>query len=84
MVEKVALNIIHKTKNIFFLIFKFFFAYGVVRQVQQANISAVYFRPIFFSASFFFRPVSFLDIFFSFETNFYLMFLFWPNLKAEL
>jgi hypothetical protein len=78
-----ALNIIYKTENIFFQIFSFCFAYSAVRQVRQANISAGFFPANFFFSQFFFRQF-FFQTFFFFVTNFHLMFLFWPNQKAEL
>jgi hypothetical protein len=83
MVEMSALNIIYKTKNIFSPIFSFFCI-----QRGEASAAGKYFGR-FFSGQFFFQPIFFLAIFFFrhffyFMTNFHLMFLFWPNQKAEL
>jgi hypothetical protein len=84
MVEMGALNIIYKTKKICFPQYFHFFCI----QRGEASAAGQYFGR-FFSGQFFFQPIFFgpiffSDIFFYFVTNFYLMFLFWPNQKAAL
>ena len=83
MVEMGALNIVYKTKNIFFPIFSFFLHTARWGKCGRPIFRLVFFRPIFFSANFLFGQF-FFQTFFYFVTNFHLMFLFWPNQKAEL